>query len=254
LKLSVGILTYNSEKYLPQVLESVRGIADQIVVLDSGSTDRTCQIVEEFGGELHRRRLDNFVNQRNHLLSLCTGDWVLFIDSDEVVSPELAGELLKLKEGEPPFDGYYINVMTSYLGRWIKHAWYPDWHLRLARRDRCRWVGSEVHESLTVDGRVGRLEGNLLHYSYTSLSEHLKKIDLYTTLYARGAFRKGKRFSLLKLLTSPPGSFIRRYILKRGFLDGFEGFLLSVMASYYSFLKYAKLWEIEKKGESSRSS
>jgi len=251
-KLSAGILTFNSQKYLPQVLESLKGVADEVVVLDSGSTDKTLEIAEKFGAKIFKREFDNFVNQKNHLLSLCTGDWILFVDSDEVLSPELREEILKVKEGLYPFDGFYLNVLTSYLGRWIKHAWYPDWHLRLAKREKCRWVGSEVHESLKVEGRVGYLKGDLLHYSYSSVSEHLSKIDRYSTLYAKGALKRGKKFSLFKLLTSPAGAFIRRYLLKRGFLDGFEGFVLSVMASYYTFLKYLKLWELEKNESSNR--
>ena len=253
MKLSVGILTFNSERRIREVLNSVKGIADEIVVLDSGSQDRTVEIAESSGARVFFRKFDNFVNQKNHLLSLCRGEWVLFIDDDEVVSNELAEEIKRLKSEGAPADGYYLNVLTNYLGKWIRHAWYPDWHLRLAKREKCQWVGDGVHESLKVNGKVGYLKGDLLHYSYESVSQHIKKIDLYTTLYARGAFEKGKRFSLFKLLTSPAGSFIRRYILKRGFLDGFEGFVLSVMASYYSFLKYLKLWEIEKREGSGRS-
>ncbi len=253
MKLSVGILTFNSERRIREVLDSVKGIADEIVVLDSGSQDRTVEIAENSGARIFFRKFDNFVNQKNHLLSLCRGEWVLFIDDDEVVSDELAEEIKRLKREGAPADGYYLNVLTNYLGKWIRHAWYPDWHLRLARREKCQWVGDGVHESLKVNGKVGYLKGDLLHYSYESVSQHIKKIDLYTTLYARGAFEKEKSFSFFKLLTSPAGSFIRRYILKRGFLDGFEGFVLSVMASYYSFLKYLKLWEIEKREGSGRS-
>ena len=253
MKLSVGILTFNSERRIREVLDSVKEIADEIVVLDSGSQDRTVEIAESSGARVFFRKFDNFANQKNHLLSLCRGEWVLFIDDDEVVSSELAEEIKRLKSERAPADGYYLNVLTNYLGKWIRHAWYPDWHLRLAKREKCRWVGDGVHESLKVNGKVGYLKGDLLHYSYESVSQHIKKIDLYTTLYARGAFEKGKRFSLFKLLTSPAGSFIRRYILKRGFFDGFEGFVLSVMASYYSFLKYLKLWEIEKREGSGRS-
>jgi len=253
LKLSVGILTFNSEKRIEEVLDSVKEIADEIVVLDSGSEDRTLEIAERFGARIFYRKFDNFVNQKNHLLSLCRGDWVLFLDDDEVVDKELANQISKVKVENPPVDGYYVNRLTNYLGRWIKHAWYPDWQLRLAKREKCRWVGDWVHERLAVSGKTGYLKGNLFHYSYPSVSYHLKKIDLYTTLYAKGAFKKGKRFSLLKLLSSPAGAFVRRYILKRGFLDGFEGFVLSVMASYYTFLKYLKLWEMEKNEKARRS-
>lgn len=251
MSLSVGVLTFNSEKHIKQVLESVEGIANQIVVLDSGSEDRTLDIVKGFGTEVHFRPFDNFVNQKNYLLSLCRCDWVLFLDDDEVVSEELSKSIKEAISKNSEFSGYRFNRLTNYLGRWIRHAWNPDYQLRLARRKKCRWVGDMVHERLEVNGKVGTLRGELLHYSYESVSQHLRKIDLYSTLYAEGVYEKGKRFSLFKLLTSPAGSFFRRYVLKRGFLDGFEGFVLSVMASYYSFLKYLKLWEIER-GESSR--
>jgi glycosyltransferase involved in cell wall biosynthesis len=252
LSLSVGLLTFNSERKLEEVLKSVREIADEIVALDSGSTDKTLEILKSYGAKVYQRKFDNFVSQKNHLLSLTTKEWVLFLDDDEALSPQLASSIEKAIKN-PSFDGYYINRLTNYLGRWIRHAWYPDWHLRLAKREKCRWVGSEVHESLKVEGRVGYLKGDLLHYSYSSVSEHLSKIDRYSTLYARGALKRGKRFSLLKLLTSPAAAFVRRYLLKRGFLDGFEGFVLSVMASYYTFLKYLKLWELEKSESSNRS-
>jgi glycosyltransferase involved in cell wall biosynthesis len=250
--LTVALLTYNSERTIKQVLESVKGLADSVVALDSGSKDSTVEVLRSFGAEVHYREFDNFVNQKNYLLSLVKSDWVLFLDDDEVVSKELR-ESIKRELSGPGKDGYFVNRLTYYLGRWIRHAWYPDWQLRLVRREVARWLGSEVHEKLAVEGEVGYLKGELLHYSYFTLSEHLKKIDSYSTLYARGAYKRGKRFSLVKLLTSPAGAFLRRYILKRGFLDGFEGFVLSVMASYYTFLKYLKLWEIEK-GESSGSS
>ena len=251
MSLSVALLTYNSERKLEEVLESVKGIADEIVALDSGSTDRTLEILKSYGAKVYQREFDNFVNQKNYLLSLTTKEWVLFLDDDEVLTPQLASSIEEaLKNSQ--FDGYYLNRLTNYLGRWIKHAWYPDWQLRLAKREKCRWVGSEVHESLKVEGRVGYLKGDMLHYSYSSVSEHLSKIDRYSTLYARGALKRGKKFSLLKLLTSPAGAFVRRYFLKRGFLDGFEGFVLSVMASYYTFLKYLKLWELEKNESSNR--
>ncbi|ADY74068.1 glycosyl transferase family 2 [Desulfurobacterium thermolithotrophum DSM 11699] len=245
MSLSVGILTFNSERYLKEVLESVKSIADEIVILDSGSKDRTIEIAKSFGAKVFFRKFDNFVSQKNYLLSLCKKEWVLFIDDDEVVGNELKAEIERVKK-EGSFDGYYVNVLTNYLGRWIKYAWYPDWHLRLAKREKCKWIGDLVHESLKVDGKLGYLKGNLLHYSYPSISHHLKKIDLYTSLYAEGVYRRGKKFSYMKLFLSPLGAFLRRYIFKKGFLDGFEGFVLSVMSSYYTFLKYLKLWEKEK--------
>ncbi len=251
MSLSVAILTYNSEGKIEEVIRSVEGIADEVVALDSGSRDRTLDILKSYGVKVYYREFDNFVNQKNYLLSLATKDWVLFLDDDEVLTPELASSIAEELKS-PSYDGYYLNRLTNYLGRWIRHAWYPDWQLRLAKREKCSWVGSEVHESLKVKGRIGYLKGELLHYSYSSVSDHLQKIDRYSTLFAQGALKRGKRFSLLKLLTSPAGAFLRRYILKRGFLDGFEGFVISVMASYYTFLKYLKLWELERSESSNR--
>ncbi len=248
----MGIIAKNSERKLKDVLESVVDVADEIVVLDSGSTDRTLEIAEGFGAKIFYREFDNFVNQKNYLLELCSGEWILFIDDDEVVSDELKNSIREAVKSKK-YSGFYVNVLTNYLGRWIKHAWYPDWHLRLVRREKARWTGDGVHEKLQVDGKVGYLEGDLLHYSYPSVSYHLKKIDLYTSIFAENAFRRGKRFSIWKLLTSPPGAFLRRYVVKGGFLDGFEGFVLSVMAFYYTFLKYLKLWEVEKNAKNSGS-
>jgi glycosyltransferase involved in cell wall biosynthesis len=253
LNLSVGILTFNSEKRIERVLESLKNFADEIVVVDSGSRDSTLDVLKRYNVKLFERKFDNFVNQKNFLLSKCSCDWVLFLDDDEVVSEELSKNIQKLKSEGTEFSGFFVNRLTNYLGRWIRHAWYPDWQLRLAKRENCKWVGNGVHETLKVKGKVGYLRGGLLHYSYDSLSQHLRKIDLYTTLYAEEAYKRGKRFSAFKLITSPVGSFLRRYFLKRGFLDGFEGFVISVMASYYSFLKYLKLWEIEKRESSRRS-
>ncbi len=255
MNLSVGILTFNSENHIEKVLKSVQGIADEIVVLDSGSTDRTLEIVKSFRAKIFYRKFDNFVSQKNHLLSLCSCEWILFLDDDEVVGEELKREILFLKQ-KPSCelcDGYYVNRLTNYLGRWIRHAWYPDWQLRLVKKEKAIWRGGEVHEFLEVSGKKCFLKGFLYHYSYDSISQHLNKVNLYSTLYARSAFNRGKRFSILKFLLSPLFAFLRRFLLKRGFLDGFEGFVLSVMASYYTFLKYLKLWELER-NEKTRSS
>ncbi|WP_022847497.1 MULTISPECIES: glycosyltransferase family 2 protein [unclassified Desulfurobacterium] len=247
--LSVSMIVKNGEKYLSDVLRSVEDLADEIIVVDSGSTDKTVEIAKSYGAKVVFRKFDNFINQKNYALSLCTKDWVLFLDDDEVVDEKLKREIELVKKQNSEYKGFYINRLTNYLGKWIKHAWYPDWQLRLARRDSCRWEGDEVHETLKVNGKTGYLKGNLLHYSYPDIETHLKKLNLYTTLYAKGTHKRGKRFSKTKLITSSIGAFIRRYFIKKGFLDGFEGFVVSVMSSYYTFLKYLKLWEIEKRSE-----
>ncbi len=248
MSLSVGIITNNAKGYLKQVLESVRDIADEVVIVDSSSDNKVTDLASSFHAKVHYRDFDNFVNQKNYLLSLCKGNWVLFLDDDEVVSDELRNEIvLSMSKG---LSGFYLNRLTNYLGKWVKHAWYPDWHLRLAKRELCGWEGSGVHEKLMVKGKVGYLRGSLYHYSYTSLSQHIEKINKYTSLFAKYSYENGKHFSYKKLFLSPPSSFIRRFFLKKGFLDGFEGFIISIMASYYSFLKYLKLWEIENRENS----
>ncbi|WP_457567330.1 glycosyltransferase family 2 protein [Desulfurobacterium sp.] len=245
--LSVSMIVKNGEKHLDDVLKSVEGLADEIVVVDSGSTDKTVKIAEKHGAKVFFRKFDNFVNQKNYALSMCTKDWILFLDDDEVLDEKLRKEIIEIKNTETEYAGFYINRLTNYLGKWIKHTWYPDWQLRLAKRKLCVWEGDEVHEKLKVEGKTGRLKGNILHYSYPDVRTHMRKIDTYTTMFAVGAYRKGKKFSIGKMITSSAGAFIRRYFIKKGFLDGFEGFVISVMSSYYSFLKYLKLWEIEKR-------
>ncbi len=245
--LSVSMIVKNGERYLKNVLESVKELADEIIIVDSGSTDKTVEIAKSFGAKVFFREFDNFINQKNYALSLCTKDWVLFLDDDEIVDEQLKEEIKKIKEKGSKYEGFKINRLTNYLGKWIKHAWYPDWHIRLAKRNSCKWEGDEVHETLKVNGEVGYLKGNILHYSYPDIKTHVNKINLYTTMYAIGAHKRGKKFSTLKMVSSSIGAFIRRYFIKKGFLDGFEGFVISVMSSYYTFLKYLKLWEIEKR-------
>ncbi|WP_456397290.1 glycosyltransferase family 2 protein [Desulfurobacterium sp.] len=247
--LSVSMIVKNGERYIKNVLESIKELADEIVIVDSGSTDKTVEIAKSLGARVVFREFDNFINQKNYALSLCTKDWVLFLDDDEIVDEQLKEEIRKIKEKGSKYEGFKINRLTNYLGKWIKHAWYPDWHVRLAKRTSCRWKGDEVHETLKVSGKIGYLKGNILHYSYPDIKTHVDKINLYTTLYAKGAYKRGKRFSTLKMVSSSIGAFIRRFFIKKGLLDGFEGFIISVMSSYYTFLKYLKLWEIEKRSK-----
>jgi hypothetical protein len=174
---------------------------------------------------------------------------VLSLDADERLSPELAGQVRAALEADDAPAGYSMPRRTFYLGRWIDHGgWYPDRKIRLFDRTRARWGGVNPHDHLEVDGEVRRLSGDIEHYSYRDVSDHLRQIDLFTTIAARAKIDGGRRFRLWRLLLNPPGKFLRMYLLKRGFLDGLAGFVIAVLGSYYVFLKYAKQWEMSRRG------
>lgn len=249
--ISACIITLNEEARLPSCLKAL-SFADEIIVLDSGSRDGTKRIAESFGARFIRRRFDGFVAQKNHALSLATRKWVISIDADEVVTPGLRDEILKIiQEPESPersgFVAYRIPRLSRYLGRWIRHCgWYPEYKTRLFRRGQGSYRGGIVHETLHVSGNVGTLNNHLEHYSYADLSDHLQRIDHYSTLIAQDKFlnRKEKSsitWSILKSISK----FLLTYIYHRGFLDGRAGAVISILAGYYNFLKYLKLWELQ---------
>jgi glycosyltransferase involved in cell wall biosynthesis len=242
--LSVAIMTLNEEQNLPRCLGSVEGLADQIVVLDSHSTDRTRDIAREAGAEVHEEDWAGFVEQRAHSIELASSDWVLCLDADEwldeaaraAVRQAVSGSL----EGGP--EGYELNRRTHYMGAWIDHCgWSPEWRLRLVRKGCARMGGVSPHARIDVAGRVERLAGRLNHLPYRSLAEHLGKVNRYTDEMADRRYAAGERASLGKLVLRPPARFLRMYLLKAGFLDGWRGLVVSSMGSFYVFLKYAKL-------------
>jgi glycosyltransferase involved in cell wall biosynthesis len=239
--LSVTLITLNEERNLPRALASVGGLADEIVVVDSGSRDRTVELARQHGARVLERAWTNFSDQRNFAAAEASHDWILTLDADEELSPELRAELERWKQATPEAIAYEMPRRARYLGRWIHHSgWYPDRKRRLYRRDKARFAGA-LHESLEVDGPIGRLQGDLLHYTVESLAEHRAKMEGYTALAAQELYRAGRRQWLLPLLTAPPWAFLRTYFLQQGFRDGTAGWHIAGMAARYVFLKYSKL-------------
>jgi len=240
MKITATIITLNEERNIARAIESLRCV-DQIVVLDSGSVDRTVELASNLGAVVVEDPCLVFAIHKNCPAEQAKHDWILSLDADEALSEALEGEIWNLKKNGPAHDAYTMPRMAQYMGRWILHGgWYPDRKVRLYDRNKARWVGDFVHESVKVDGRVGHLESNLLHFTCDSLSEHLRTLDRYTTLAAEELVSRKARIGLSNLVIDPAWTFVRSYILKRGFLDGLEGLTIAHMAAIYTFLKYAK--------------
>ncbi len=241
MKISAAIITLNEQRKLPRAIESLR-CCDEIVVLDSGSTDRTVEVAEKLGARVIETGWHGFAAQKNMAAQECSNDWVLSLDADEALSEALEGEIWQIKKNGPKFDAYTMPRLAQYLGRWILHSgWYPDRKIRLFDRRLAHWNGGYVHESVAVDGRIGHLQSNILHYTFDSLSEHLRTMDRYTTLAAEQLIAQKARVGWTQLLLDPAWTFFRTFVLQRGFLDGVEGLSIAWMASVYNFLKYAKV-------------
>src|SRR5277367_1929945 len=240
MKISAAIITFNEERNIARVLESLR-CCDEIVVIDSGSTDRTVELATKLGARVIESGWRGFAGQKNYASERCENDWVLSLDADEALSESLEGEIWQIKKNGPEYDAYTMPRMAQYLGRWIRHSgWYPDRKVRLFDRRKAHWVGDYVHETVQVDGRLGHLNANLLHFTCDSLSEHLKTMDRYTTLAAEQLIDTGVKVTWTRLALEPPWTFFRTYFLRLGFLDGVEGLAIANMAALYNFVKYAK--------------
>ena len=250
--LSVCIVCCNEAENIVDCLQSVRW-ADEIVVVDSGSADATVELAQGLTDRVVHHDWEGYVRQKNYALGLASHEWVLCIDADERVSPELAqeiqNELARIAAGEPRAVGFTMPRKVRYFGRWILHGgWYPDRKLRFFRKSAGSWGGVDPHDHLRVDGKVAALKGDLLHFSFRDMRDHLDTINNFTSVAAREKQAGGRKHALLHMLLNPPIRFLRMYVLKRGFLDGMPGFICAVLGSYYVFLKYAKLWELEREG------
>ncbi|HKV42588.1 MAG TPA: glycosyltransferase family 2 protein [Blastocatellia bacterium] len=244
MKITATVITLNEERNIRAALESLSW-ADEIVLVDSGSTDRTVTIAHEFTNKVIVRPWPGYSQQKNFAAEQATNDWIFNLDADERVSPKLAAEIHRLKSTvEPAATGYEMARRVFYLGRWIKHSgWYPDYKLRLYDRRSGRFSGDFVHESVIADGPVERLAGEILHYTASSASEHHLRMDRYTTLAANELLARGKKGSVLSILISPWLAFVRSYFLRLGILDGVPGLAIACFAAHYIFLKNLKLWE-----------
>ena len=242
--LTATIITLNESANIGAAIESVSW-ADEIVVVDAQSTDDTVEIARRFTDRVVARDWPGYVAQKNYAASIATHDWIFSLDADERVTPELARQIKALMRGDPPCAGYRVPRVSHYLGRWIRSTdWYPDYQLRLYDRRRARWTGRYVHESVSADGAVARLGADLQHSPYRDVSHHLATIDRYSTLAARQMFEDGRRAGALQLALHPPAAFLRNYLARGGIRDGTAGLIVSMLNSYYVFLKFVKLWEL----------
>ncbi len=248
MQISGTIITLNEEARIARAIESLR-CCDEIVVVDSGSTDGTRDVAARLGARVLCREWPGFAAQKNFAAEAATHDWILSLDADEALSETLEAEIWQLKHDGPRADAYSMPRLAQYLGRWIRHSgWYPDRKIRLYDRRKARWVGAWVHERVEVAGTVAPLEGRLLHFTCDSLSEHLARMDRYTTLAAQELVASGERVSWLRIGLAPVGTFLRTYLVRAGFLDGPEGLILAWMAAFYTFLKYTKSRKIRQPG------
>jgi glycosyltransferase involved in cell wall biosynthesis len=244
--ISAFIVCMNEERQIRRCLESVRWCAE-IVVVDSGSTDRTLDICREYTDRIFHRDWTGYVEQKRFGLEQCSNEWVLNLDADEEVSPELAAEMRTLVEtpgAADGFDGFQVNRVVFYLGRWWrKGGWYPEYRLRLCRRTRTRWGGTDPHEHALVEGPTRRLTGELRHFTYTGIRDHVQRLNSHTTAAAESLFRKGRKPSLLKVLFNPPLRFLKFVVVKKGYREGVAGIYVGVLEAVSVYLKYVKHWE-----------
>jgi len=255
-KVSVVIITLNEEDRVEEALKSCRDIADEIVVVDSFSTDKTCEIAARYGAVIYKNVFSDYGSQKNLSLEKASHEWVLNLDADERVSDRLKNEILAFKQkpdseaGEDNTDGFRINRKTAYLGRWIKHSgWYPDCKLRLFRKSKSRWQG-RIHEALVLDGKTSRMAGDILHFTYRDITDHIQRLNSYSRLQAPDIIDKKKKLLYLRAFLLPPVTFLRFYFWKLGILDGFPGLVIALVSSWATAMKYLKAIELKRKSKS----
>jgi glycosyltransferase involved in cell wall biosynthesis len=250
MSLSVCIITLNEERNIGRTLQSVKEIAGEIIVVDSGSADATRSIAESFGARVLVEPWKGFARQKNSALEKASGDWILSLDADEEVSPELAAAIHSLMNspGPPPFSGYTMNRRNLYFGRWIRHSgYYPDPKLRLIKRGAAEFELRDVHEDMKMRGPLGHLKGDLIHHAYPTLESFIEHANRYSSLGAGMVVRERKvGFSFINIVLRPMVRFLWSYIFRGGFLDGREGLLVLMTHAAYVSWKYAKAWERSK--------
>lgn len=249
IKLSVVVITLNEENNIKRCLSSVSEVADEILVVDSNSTDKTVEYSEALGARVAQHPFTDYVDQRIVATQMARHDWVLSIDADEALSEELINSIKHIKQS-PESNVYKLNRCTNYCGKWIKHGtWYPDKKIRLFNRTKGTWKGAKVHEyweAFDKNENIKQLKGDILHYSFNTISDHIKQIEKFTEMSALAAVEKGKTCSLLKVWLGPKWYFINSFILKLGFLDGYYGYLVCKYSAMSSMIKYTKIRQYTK--------
>lgn len=248
MKLSAVIITLNEERNLPRCLASLRSVADEIVVVDSFSTDGTRAIAERAGARFIEHRFEGHIQQKNFALSCATHEWILSLDADEALDDTLKASILEVKKnGQSP--GYSMNRLTNYCGHWVRHCgWYPDSKVRLIRNGAASWQGVNPHDRLDLHEKVRptHLKGDILHYSYYTLDDHRKQIEYFGTIAAGELFAKGIRISLPMIYLKVAAQFVKSYFIKLGIFDGSTGWTISRMSAYATWRKYVKLKNLYK--------
>jgi len=251
-KISACITAGNEEKGIRRCLESLTW-ADEIVVVDSFSTDATASICREYTERVYQHRWLGYIGQKNLIKDLATHDWIMFVDADEEVSPDLRDTIVDefSSERSADFDGYQFPRLVWYLGKWIRHGdWYPDTKLRLFRKSKGKCAGEEPHDRIEVAGPIKTLKADLFHYTYDDIEDQIRTLNRFSSITAKSHKANGRIFRLIDLLFRPAFKFFRYYILKAGFLDGMPGLIIAVSTSFTVFVKYAKLWELQKRPSS----
>lgn len=243
-QISVVIITYNEEKNIARCIQSVKNIADEIVVLDSFSTDNTKSICEKLDVNFYQHTFDGHIEQKNRAITYAKYPHILSLDADEALDDTLQKSILNIKNNWT-HDGYYMNRLTNYCGHWVKHCgWYPDTKLRLWDSRKGSWTGINPHDKYELfngDKNTLHIKGDILHYSFNSVNDHYKQVEYFTNISSKAYFEKGKKAPLIKLVVNPIAKFIDSYLIRLGFLDGKAGFLISKISAYATYLKYHKL-------------
>lgn len=245
--LSVVIITFNEEKNIGRCLDSVQEVADEIIVLDSFSQDHTAEIAKSKGAKIHQQEFQGYGRQKNDALDYCSHDMVLSLDADEALSKPLVEAILAAKKSDG-IDAYSMNRCTNYCGKYIRHgSWYPDRKVRLFNRKMAKWKNSAIHEKVEVfpEARIKHLDGDILHYSFNNITEHVAQNNKFSTISAQTLFATGKRTSLFKVIVNPLWAFFHSYFLRLGFLDGWLGFIIAINIAHLTFLKHAKLMTLQ---------
>lgn len=250
IKLSGVIITYNEEDKIEKCIESLINVVDEIVVVDSFSKDNTKHICKRFNVKFIEQQFLGYIEQKNFALKLASYDHIVSIDADESLSKSLQKSIIDLKSNWR-FDGYYCNRLNYFCGQWIKHTtWYPDKKLRVFDRRKAQWKGINPHDKVLLNNtknKIGFLKGDILHWTYQTYSEFNQKVEMFSTISAVAHYRLGKKAPISKIIINPTWAFLQSYIIKLGFLDGLNGFIISVQTANIRFLKYTKLRELLKK-------
>jgi len=246
--LSVVIITFNEERNIERCISSVKDWADEILVVDSFSTDATKSICIKYGVNFVEHIFEGHIEQKNYALSLAKNDWVLSLDADEAPDEQLVKEIIKTDRTSENL-AYSMNRLTNYCGKWIRHgSWYPDKKMRLFNKKNTQWAGINPHDKTETSANVSvkHLQGNILHYSYYSIEQHMKQLDNFSSIAANAYFNKKKSAGFINIVVNPFFAFFRDYFLRAGFLDGYEGFIIARFTAYYTLQKYVKLRHLKK--------